>query len=89
MALGAGVGTVLAMVMRQGMIVAVAGVAGGLIASAALMRYLTAMLFGVTASDPATFLTLAAVMSIVSALACYVPARRAARVDPLAAIRSE
>jgi putative ABC transport system permease protein len=89
MALGAGAGTVLGMVMRQGMIVAVAGVAGGLIASAALMRYLTTMLFGVTASDPATFLTLAAVMSIVSALACYVPARRAARVDPLAAIRAE
>jgi putative ABC transport system permease protein len=89
MALGAGAGTVLAMVMRQGMVVAAAGVAGGLIASAALMRYLTAMLFGVTASDPATFVTLAAVMAIVSALACYVPARRAARVDPLTAIRAD
>lgn len=89
MALGAGVGAVLVMVMRQGMAVAGAGVAGGLIASVALTRYLGAMLFGVTARDPATFVALAAVMSIVSALACYVPARRAARVDPLTAIRAE
>ena len=89
MALGARAGAVLAMVMRQGMMVAAAGVAGGLAASIALTRYLTAMLFGVSAADPATYAGLAAVMAIVSALACYVPARRAARVDPLAAIRAE
>jgi putative ABC transport system permease protein len=89
MALGAGVGAVLAMVMRQGMIVAATGVAGGLLVSVALTRYLTAMLFGVSATDPATFVALAAVMSVVSAVACYVPARRAARVDPVTAIRTE
>ena len=89
MALGARAGAVLAMVMRQGMIVAAAGVAGGLAASIALTRYLTTMLFGVSAGDPATYAGLAFVMAIVSALACYVPARRAARVDPLAAIRAE
>ena len=89
MALGARAGAVLAMVMRQGMMVAAAGVAGGLAASIALTRYLTTMLFGVSAADPATYAGLAAVMAIVSALACYVPARRAARVDPLAAIRAE
>ena len=89
MALGARAGAVLAMVMRQGMIVAAAGVLGGLLASIALTRYLTAMLFGVSATDPTTFAGLAAVMAIVSALACYVPARRAARVDPLAAIRAD
>ena len=66
-----------------------AGVAGGLAASIALTRYLTTMLFGVSAADPATYAGLAGVMVIVSALACYVPARRAARVDPLAAIRAE
>ena len=53
-ALGARTGAVLAMVMRQGMIVAAAGVAGGLAASIALTRYLTTMLFGVSAADPAT-----------------------------------
>jgi len=89
MALGARAGAVLAMVMRQGMMVAAAGVAGGLVASAALTSYLTTMLFGVSAADPATYAGLATVMAIVSALACYVPARRAARVDPLAAIRGE
>jgi putative ABC transport system permease protein len=89
MALGARAGAVLAMIMRQGMMVAAAGVAGGLAASIALTRYLTTMLFGVSAADPATYAGLAAVMAIVSALACYVPARRAARVDPLAAIRAE
>jgi len=89
MALGARAGAVLAMVMRQGMMVAAAGVAGGLVASAALTSHLTTMLFGVSAADPATYAGLATVMAIVSALACYVPARRAARVDPLAAIRGE
>ena len=77
MALGARAGAVLAMVMRQGMMVAAAGVAGGLVASAALTSYLTTMLFGVSAADPATYAGLATVMAIVSALACYVPARRA------------
>ena len=89
MALGARTGAVLAMVMRQGMVVAAAGVAGGLLASIVFTRYLSAMLFGVSATDPATFAALAPVMAIVSALACYVPARRAARVDPLAAIRAD
>jgi len=89
MALGARAGAVLTMVMRQGMIVAAAGVGGGFAASIALTRYLSTMLFGISAADPATYAGLAAVMAIVSALACYVPARRAARVDPLAAIRAE
>ena len=88
MALGAGVRSVLGLVMRQGMTIAAAGVAGGLAASFVLMRYLTAMLFGVTPVDPVTFVTLAGVMVIVSAIACYVPARRAAHADPLAAIRT-
>jgi len=54
-----------------------------------LTRYLSAMLFGVTPADPLTFVTLVALMVIVSAIACFIPARRAAHVDPLAAIRAE
>jgi putative ABC transport system permease protein len=89
MALGAGARSVLGLVMRQGLTIAAAGVAAGMAASFVLTRYLTAMLFGVTAVDPLTFVTLAVVMALVSGIACYIPARRAARVDPLTAIRTE
>jgi putative ABC transport system permease protein len=80
---------VLALVMRQGMAIAWVGLAAGVAASLVLTRYLTTMLFGVTATDPATFALFGATMIAVSMLACYVPARRAARVDPLVAIRTE
>jgi len=75
--------------MRRGMMVAAAGVAGGLVASVALTSYLTTMLFGISAADPATYAGLATVMAIVSALACYVPARRAARIAPATALRGD
>jgi ABC-type antimicrobial peptide transport system permease subunit len=64
-------------------------VLGGLAAAVVLTRYLRAMLFGITSVDPVTFITLAAVMVLVSAIACYIPARRAAHADPLTAIRTE
>jgi len=89
MALGAGVRSVLGLVMRQGMTIAGAGVLGGLAAAVVLTRYLRAMLFGIASVDPVTFITLAAVMVLVSAIACYIPARRAAHADPLTAIRTE
>ncbi len=89
MALGADTPSVLALVMREGLQIACAGVAGGVAASLVVNRYLTAMLFGVTATDPATFGALIALMIAVSSAACYLPARRAARVDPLTAIRAE
>jgi predicted permease len=87
LALGAGADSVVGLVMRQGMIIATAGLIGGVVVSLALTRYLTTMLFGVTPTDPLTFVLLAAAVAAISALACYVPARRATRVDPLVAIR--
>jgi len=72
--------------MFQGMAIALAGLAAGIVASLLLTKYLRAMLFGVTESDPPTYLVLAATVALVSAVACYLPARRAARVDPLTAI---
>jgi putative ABC transport system permease protein len=89
LALGAGVRSVLALVMRQGLAVAWAGLAIGVAASLVLTRYLATMLFDVTPTDPVTFLIMGAAVAVVSALACYVPARRAARVDPISAIRVE
>jgi putative ABC transport system permease protein len=73
--------------MRQGMTIALSGLAAGVAASFVLTRYLRTMLFGVTASDPITYVLLGAAMALVSAVACYVPARRATRVDPLVALR--
>jgi putative ABC transport system permease protein len=73
--------------MRQGMAIALAGLIAGVAASLVLTRYLRAMLFGVTQSDPVTYLLLAAIVALVSAAACYIPARRATRVDPVTAMR--
>ena len=87
LALGAGSDSVVGLVMRQGMRIALAGLAAGVGASLLLTRYLRTMLFGVTGSDPATYLLLATAVVLVSAVACYVPARRATRVDLLTAIR--
>jgi putative ABC transport system permease protein len=87
LALGAGRESVVGLVMRQGMAIALAGLGAGIGASLLLTRYLRTMLFGVTESDPATYLLLAAAVALVSGVACYVPARRAMRVDPLTAIR--
>jgi putative ABC transport system permease protein len=87
LALGAGTDAVIGLVMRQGMTIALSGLAAGVAASFVLTRYLTTMLFGVTATDPITYALLGAAVALVSAAACYVPARRATRVDPLVAIR--
>ena len=89
MALGADVRSVLGLLMRQGLKVAWSGLAVGFVVSLVAGRYLTSMLFGVTATDPLTFAGLGLVMLAASAAACYLPARRAARVDPLRAIRTE
>jgi putative ABC transport system permease protein len=87
LALGAGKDSVVGLVMRQGMTIAASGLAGGMALSFVVTRYLSAMLFGVTPTDPITFSMLAIVVVTISALACYLPARRATRVDPLVAIR--
>jgi ABC-type antimicrobial peptide transport system permease subunit len=89
MALGARERSLVAMVVRQAMLLVVIGVVSGTIAALVLSQTMTKMLFGVTATDPATFAGVAAVLVGVALLACYMPARRASRVDPIIALRSE
>ena len=89
MALGAAAGDVRAMVLRQGGAVVLAGVAAGLVASLALTRFMSGMLFGVTPTDPLSYAVLTAVMVAIAGLAMYLPARRASRVDPLEALRTD
>jgi putative ABC transport system permease protein len=87
MALGAQQKDVLRLVLGQGARIAFFGVAIGLAAAAALARLLSTLLFSVTASDPFTFATVALLLVTVALLACYIPARRALRVDPIIALR--
>lgn len=90
MALGARISDVINMVVRQGLVLTLIGVAIGTGGAILLMQVLSSMLTGgVTATDPATFLCTAVLLSGISFVACYIPARRSARVDPMATLRSE
>jgi predicted lysophospholipase L1 biosynthesis ABC-type transport system permease subunit len=89
MALGAQQEHVVALVMRRGSALIVVGIALGLLGALALTRLLQNLLYGVSARDPLTFGAIAALLAVVALVATYLPARRAARVDPLTAIRSE
>jgi putative ABC transport system permease protein len=89
MALGARSADVLGLVLRQGLTLAAAGIAVGLAAALGATRLLASLLFGVTPADPLTFASTAAILIGVAALACSIPARRAARVDPVLALRQD
>jgi putative ABC transport system permease protein len=88
-ALGAQGRDVLGLVVRHGMALTLCGIAFGLAGSFALTRLMTSLLFGVTAHDPATFVSVTLLLVIVALIACLVPARRATKVDPLVALRYE
>jgi predicted permease len=89
MALGAQPKDVMRLVLAQGARMALVGVAAGLAAALGLTRLMANQLFGVSAHDPLTFAAVAMVLTMVALLACYLPARRAVRVDPLVALRCE
>ena len=89
MALGAGHRDVIRMILLQGARIASAGLIIGIFSAFGLTRYLATLLFTVSPGDPSTFAMVALVLALVALLACYIPARRALRVDPMTALRSE
>jgi len=89
LALGAQLGDVLRLILKQGLAVILIGVAIGLAAAFVLTRLLRTLVFGISTNDPLTFIGITLLLSVVALIACYVPARRATKVDPLAALRYE
>jgi predicted permease len=89
MALGAHPGRVLKLVLRQGVLLAIVGAGVGIGVALGLTRYLASMLYDVRANDPLTMIAVAVLLTVVALAACYIPARRAMRVDPLVALRYE
>jgi putative ABC transport system permease protein len=89
MALGASTGSVLGMVFRRGLMATTIGMGVGLVVAYGLARLLATLIFGVSATDPATFVGIPLTLIAAAALAIYLPARRAARIDPIAALRHE
>ncbi len=89
MAMGARPAEIIWMILKQGMTLALVGVVAGALGAFALAKALKSVLFGVTPTDPTTFGMVAAVLALAALAACYIPARRAAHVDPLQALRAE
>jgi len=87
--IGAQPGQVLLLMMRQGLLLTILGIMVGLIAAFGLTRLLSSLLFGVTPVDVVTFSTISFLLMFISLAACYLPARRAMRIDPLTALRYE
>ena len=87
MAVGATQGAVVRLVLRQGVKLVTAGLVAGVCGALALTRLLASQLYGVTPRDPVTLLSVATVLVVTALLACWIPARRAARVDPVQALR--
>jgi ABC-type antimicrobial peptide transport system permease subunit len=89
MALGAQPADVLKLVLREAMILTAAGLIAGLGAAFALTRYLSSLLYGITATDPGTFTGVVVLVAAVALAAAYIPARRATNIDPMKALRYE
>jgi putative ABC transport system permease protein len=89
MALGARRDQVLGMVLGEGAVLAATALIGGVAAAGFLSRFLADLLFGVTPTDPVTYVAVGAALALVALIAAYVPARRATRVDPMEALRAE
>ena len=89
MALGAQRGQVLMLILRQGLLITLIGIGIGLAGALALTRVMSGLLFGVNATDPATFAAIVLLLGAVSLIACFIPARKAAKVDPMVALNYE
>jgi ABC-type antimicrobial peptide transport system permease subunit len=88
-ALGAQRLDILRMALGEGMLIVIIGLASGLVVAVIMTRFFRSMLFGVAPTDPTTFLSVSAILAVAAFLACYIPAKRATRVDPLTALREE
>jgi putative ABC transport system permease protein len=89
MAIGVREGNVLQLILRQGMTVALVGIAIGLAGAFAFSRVMESLVFGIQVRDPVTYLSAAGLLAIAAAAACYIPARRASRLDPIVALRED
>jgi len=89
MALGAQLNNVRSLVIWNGMTLTIVGITLGLAAAFALTRFLSSLVFEISSSDPLTFTVIPLSLALISLLACYIPARRATRIDPIVALRDE